>query len=32
MCFSIAWMVASEFVSRKSVDVDCSSLVAAAGG
>ena len=33
MCFSIAWMVAAELVSRKSVDnMDCSSLVADAGG
>lgn len=26
MCFSIAWMVAAELLSRKSVDIDCISL------
>ena len=33
MCFSIAWMVAAELLSRKSVDIDCISLAvdAAAG-
>jgi len=28
MCFSIAWMVAAELLSRKSVDIDCISLAA----
>lgn len=32
MCCSIAWMVAAELVSRKSVDMDCIALVAGAGG
>ena len=26
MCFSIAWMVAAELLSRKSLDIDCISL------
>jgi len=30
MCFSIAWMVAAELLSRKSLDIDCISLAVVA--